>query len=59
MASEIELASIHNGITGSYREEMWMEFFRSIIPLKYSLAQGAIIIDSQGESSREMQDMEG
>lgn len=54
MVREIELASTHSGTTGSYREEMWMKFFRSIIPLKYSLAQGVIIIDSYGNNSREV-----
>lgn len=54
MVREIELASIHAGTTGGYREEMWMKFFRTIIPLKYSLAQGVIIIDSRGRCSREV-----
>lgn len=54
MVEEIDIASAHGGITGSYREEMWMRFFRSIIPLKYSLAQGVIIIDSEKSRSREV-----
>lgn len=54
MVEEIDLASSHGGVTGHYREEMWMNFFRSIIPLKYSLAQGVIIIDSNRKRSREV-----
>lgn len=54
MVEEIDIASAHGGITGNYREEMWVRFFRSIIPLKYSLAQGVIIIDSHKNRSREV-----
>ena len=54
MVEEIELASIHDTITGNYREEMWMNFFRSIIPKKYCLAQGVMIIDSYGRVSKEV-----
>lgn len=54
MVEEIDIASAHGGITGNYREEMWVKFFRSIIPLKYSLAQGVIIIDSHKNRSREV-----
>lgn len=54
MVEEMDIASEHNGITGNYREEMWIKFFRSIIPQKFSLAQGVIIIDSYGNVSKEV-----
>ncbi|AET60499.1 hypothetical protein HPL003_18785 [Paenibacillus terrae HPL-003] len=54
MVEEIDIASEHGTISGNYREEMWVKFFRSIIPLKYSLAQGVIIIDSNNQRSREV-----
>lgn len=54
MIREIELASVHGGLTGNYREGMWVKFFRGIIPLKYSLAQGVILIDSEGNVSKEV-----
>ncbi|RPE06747.1 DUF6602 domain-containing protein [Paenibacillus polymyxa] len=54
MVEEIDIASEHGTISGNYREEMWVKFFRSIIPLKYSLAQGVIIIDSNNNRSREV-----
>ncbi|WP_048602207.1 DUF6602 domain-containing protein [Rubeoparvulum massiliense] len=54
MIQEMEIASKHGGLTGNYREEMWMNFFKSIIPKKYSLAQGVMIIDSEGQVSKEV-----
>ncbi|MFC3787395.1 DUF6602 domain-containing protein [Paenibacillus sp. GCM10012307] len=54
MRNEMYMASKHQGLTGNFREEMWMKFFRSIIPRKYSLAQGVLIIDSEGKISKEV-----
>lgn len=54
MVKEIELATAHPGLTGSYREEMWVKFFRSIIPRKFSFVHGAMIIDSDGNISNEV-----
>ena len=54
MVEEMNLASEHGGLTGNYREEMWVKFFRSILPQKFSLAQGVIIIDSRGNVSKEV-----
>lgn len=54
MVQEMELASEHPGLTGGYREGMWLKFFRNIIPLKYSIAQGVIIIDSHRNVSNEV-----
>ncbi|WP_270165799.1 DUF6602 domain-containing protein [Paenibacillus sp. SYP-B4298] len=54
MVKEIELATAHPGLTGNYREEMWKKFFRDIIPQKFSLVHGAMIIDSNGGISNEV-----
>lgn len=54
MVEEMDIASEHGGLTGNYREEMWINFFRSIIPQKFSMAQGVIIIDSNGKVSKEV-----
>lgn len=54
ISEEVDFASNHGGLTGDSREVMWMEFFRKIIPKKYSLAQGVIIIDSEGNHSNEV-----
>lgn len=54
MVEEMELASEHSVITGDHREAMWMKLFRNIIPHKYSMAQGVMIIDSDGNVSKEV-----
>ncbi|OEF97137.1 DUF6602 domain-containing protein [Desulfuribacillus alkaliarsenatis] len=54
MVEEMEIASLHGGVTGNYREEMWIELFRSMIPKKFSMAQGVMIIDSMGKVSKEV-----
>lgn len=54
MVKEMQLLSEHDGITGNYREEMWLDFFRRIIPKKFSMAQGVLIIDSKGKVSKEV-----
>ena len=54
ISEEVDFASNHGGLTGDSREVMWLEFFRKIIPKKYSLAQGVIIIDSDGNHSNEV-----
>lgn len=54
MVEEMEIASEHDGLTGDYREQMWMKLFRSIIPQKFSMAQGVMIIDSEGKISKEV-----
>ena len=53
-AKEMHIASVHHGISGHYREAMWMELFRGIVPRKYALAQGVILIDSYGSCSKEV-----
>lgn len=44
----------HGGITGTLREEIWLQLFEQIIPTKYSLEHSVMIIDSQGKVSREI-----
>lgn len=54
MIEEISMSSKHPGLTGCFREETWIEFFRNIIPKKYTISQGVMIIDSHGEISNEV-----
>lgn len=54
MVEEMDIASKHGGLTGNHREEMWIKLFRSIIPKKFSIAQGVMIIDSYGKVSKEV-----
>jgi len=32
---------------GSYREEIWVNFFRRIVPKKFNIARSVFIIDSK------------
>ncbi|XOQ13471.1 MAG: DUF6602 domain-containing protein [Shouchella clausii] len=54
MLNELKISSEHDGLTGNFRERSWIRFFRSIIPLKYSLSQGVKIIDSEENVSNEV-----
>lgn len=54
MISQLDLMSTHGTLTGSSREEMWLDFFRKIVPEKFNISQGVIIIDSNGEVSKEV-----
>lgn len=54
MIAEMKLCSDHSGITGSHREEMWIEFFERMIPKKFTIAKGVKIIDSFGSISNEV-----
>ncbi len=54
IVEEMEIASEHTCLTGNHRELMWMDLFRRIIPKKYSISQGVMIIDSEGHISKEV-----
>lgn len=54
MANEVKMTIEHDGLMGNFREEMWLNFFRRIIPKKYTLSQGVMIIDSHGKISNEV-----
>lgn len=40
----------HHTTSGTYREQVWANFFRQIIPKKFSIAQGVFIIDSSKDN---------
>lgn len=44
----------HQYTTGSYRETVWKELFKRVIPKKYCIEQGVFIIDSYGKISSEV-----
>lgn len=44
----------HPGITGSYREKIWKEMFKGIIPKKFVIEQSVFLIDSKGNVSNEV-----
>ena len=51
---ELELSSMHRGLSGHNRELMWLNFFRKIIPNKFVIEQNVMIIDSGGIVSKEV-----
>lgn len=54
ICGELNLSSAHNGLSGSCREDFWTNFFRGIIPQKFAMEKGVIIIDSFGNRSKEV-----
>lgn len=44
----------HQYTTGSYRETVWEELLKMVIPKKYCIEQGIFIIDSYGNISNEV-----
>lgn len=44
----------HDVTTGTNREEIWVEFFRRIIPKKFNIARSVFIIDSYSRCSKEV-----
>lgn len=44
----------HDVTTGTNREEIWVDFFKRIIPKKFNIARSVFIIDSNSECSKEV-----
>lgn len=44
----------HPYTTGTYREQVWEELFRRMIPKKYCIEQGVFVMDSYGHISKEV-----
>ncbi|MGN7286560.1 DUF6602 domain-containing protein [Shouchella rhizosphaerae] len=44
----------HRGITGGYRENIWLELFEHIIPKKFCISTGVFIMDSYQNVSKEV-----
>lgn len=44
----------HNVTMGTNREEIWVEFFKRIIPKKFNIARSVFIIDSYNKCSKEV-----
>lgn len=44
----------HHLTAGTHREEIWVDFFRRIVPKKFNIARSVFIIDSQGSVSNEV-----
>ena len=44
----------HQLTAGTYREEIWADFFRKIVPRKFNIARSVFIIDSKENISNEV-----
>lgn len=54
ICNELKLASSHNGLSGHCREDFWKNLLEKIIPKKFVMEKGVIIIDSNGNCSHEV-----
>lgn len=54
IVNNLHLKIPHGGELGHYREQIWGEMFRNIIPKKFVIEQSVFIIDSFGNVSREV-----
>jgi len=54
IVNQLFMSSTHHPTTGSYREHIWKTLFESIVPRKFSVAQSVFIIDSNGNTSHEV-----
>lgn len=44
----------HHPVSGTNREEIWVDFFRRMIPQKFNIARSVFIIDSHNNCSKEV-----
>lgn len=54
ICGELNLVSTHGGLMGHSREEFWIGLIEKMIPKKFSIEKGVIIIDSFGNCSNEV-----
>lgn len=54
IATQLEMQSQHPGTVGGFREEIWRSLFAQIVPKKFSIARSVFIIDSEGQTSHEV-----
>lgn len=54
MISEFDIVEKHGTTKGSSREGMWADFFKQIVPKKFTVDNNVFIIDSNGEISKEV-----
>ncbi len=54
LENELQMMTTHSGLTGGGRENFWEQYFRKIIPQKFTLEHNIIIMDSEGRFSREV-----
>lgn len=54
IANELQFSVEHHLTAGTFREGVWKQLFRQIVPRKFSIEQSVFIVDSNGKVSREV-----
>lgn len=54
IVNQLYFQAPHGGAIGQYREKIWGEMFRNIVPRKFVIEQSVFVIDSNGYVSREV-----
>lgn len=54
MVSQLFFKHQHGSSIGGFREEIWKEFFKQVVPRKFVVEQSVFIIDSLGQVSNEV-----
>lgn len=54
IVNQLYFAGHHGSTIGHYREKIWSEMFKSIVPKKFVIEQSVFLIDSQGKVSNEV-----
>lgn len=52
--AQLYFSTSHGSTIGGFREEVWREMFKQIVPKKFVIEQSVFIIDSQGRVSNEV-----
>ena len=54
IVNQLYFAGHHGSTIGHYREKIWSEMFKNIVPKKFVIEQSVFLIDSQGNVSNEV-----
>lgn len=54
LVNQLYFQTQHGTVIGSFREDIWKQMFRQIIPKKFVIEQSVFIIDSKGRVSNEV-----
>lgn len=54
LENQLYMSSTHEGLTGSAREDFWEDFLNRLIPEKYTVVKGVIVMDTEGKFSKEI-----
>ena len=54
IVNQLYFAGHHGSTIGHYREKIWSEMYKNILPKKFVIEQSVFLIDSQGNVSNEV-----